>query len=148
MKTTIFMKRIDREDMGHILPVPLYQSGRDAINKIGEGEVRQIEIKNPRNLAFHNLFMAQLRMVVNNTDGKWKSVDHILAAVKKSLGLYDIVRGFDGKDITIDRSIAFESMDEDKFRETVYDPAQPLLSQELGISVIELQDPDHYEEYL
>jgi hypothetical protein len=148
MKITVVIKRIDKDDYGKKLPVPLYPAGQDDMNKVAEGELRKMEIKNPRNLDHHNVFMAQLRMVVNNSNGRWRSVDHILIAVKKSLGLYDIGRDFDGKDIIVDRSIAFENMDEDEYSENVHEPAIPLLVADSGIPEHILRNPKTWEEYL
>lgn len=146
MKVTVFFKRIGRDDLGLVYMVPMYESGHAALGGIGVGEIRQVEIKNPRNLKLHNLFMAQLRIVVNNSE-KWRSVDHLLAALKMALGLFDQVDGIEGK-ITMLRSISFESMDEDEFREKVFDPAQQILADELGITVDQLSDPDNWEYYL
>jgi len=153
MKATVILKRIDSSDYGQILPVPMYDKGRDELNRIGEGEIRKMEIKNPRNIRLHNLYMAEIRMVVNNcldaNDApKWRSVEHLRKSVLIMLGLYDVVPGLDGNPMILEHSMSFESMDEDEFREMVFEPAQPLLANELGITIAQLQNIDHVEEYL
>ena len=153
MKATVVFKLIDAGDYGRILPVPAYKAGLEELSKYGEGELRLIEIKNPRNLRLHNLYMAEIRMVVNNCHDingvpKWRSVDHLRKAIMVMLGLYDVVPGLDGNPMVMEHSIKFESMDEDEYRSMVFEPAQPLLANELGITIEQLQHPDNYGEYL
>lgn len=153
MRTTVVFKRVDKNDIGRLLPFPRYASGVDEFNKVGEGEIRQAEIKNPRNLKKHNMFMAQLRMIVANCpviDGvpKWKSVDQLRRAVMNSLGLYELGKDLNGNIFTYPISMSFESMDEDEFDERIFTPAQPLLAREAELNERQLQNPDNWEKYL
>lgn len=142
------MKRIDREDYGRVYPVPMYESGRVALAKIAEGEVRQIEVKNPRNLKKHNLWMAILGLIVANSDGRWRSKDHLRKSVLIALGLYDLVMGVDGKLFPLPLSMDFDHMDEDDFTEKIFDPSIPILEEVSLIPAEDLLNPDHWEEYL
>jgi hypothetical protein len=75
-------------------------------------------------------------------------VEHLRKSVLIMLGLYDVVPGLDGNQMILEHSMSFESMDEDEFRDLVFEPAQPLLANELGITIAQLQNIDHVEEHL
>lgn len=153
MKYSAVMKRVDHNDIGRVLPFPIYRSGFDALAQVGEGEVRSVVMRKDRNPKLHRLFMKQIRVVVANCPEispgvpKWKSVDHLLAAIKKALGHYDLFQMLDGETVVVTRSISFEEMDDDEFNEKIFEPAQPLLSAESGIPIERLQDPEFLKNY-
>lgn len=153
MKYNAVMKRVDHNDIGRVLPFPMYRSGFDALAQVGEGEVRSVVMRKDRNPKLHRLFMKQIRVVVANCPEiapgvpKWKSVDHLLAAIKKALGHYDLFQMLDGETVVVTRSISFEEMDDDEFKDKIFDPAQPLLSAESGIPIDKLQDPEFLKNY-
>lgn len=161
MKYSAVMKRVDHNDIGRVLPFPIYRSGFDALAQVGEGEVRSVVMRKDRNPKLHRLFMKQIRVVVKNCpdieyiteDGdtiiapKWRSVDHLVAAVKKALGHYDLFQMLDGETVVVTRSISFEEMDDDEFKDKIFEPAQPLLSAESGIPIEKLQDPEFLKNY-
>ena len=96
--------------------VPNDEEGREIAKGIKLDEVIKCEFTRPRNLRFHNLFFGLLGLVYENTDGQFKSVDHLLTVVKVGIGhcFWTILK--DGTQIPHTLSISFARMDEDLFR--------------------------------
>jgi hypothetical protein len=96
---------------------PVDPVGEDAIAKIKHGEIVAVDLIRPRNGKFHRLFMGGLlALIYENTDGRFKSIDHLLTVVKIGIGHADLITLKDGTERWHPRSISFAKMDEDSFR--------------------------------
>lgn len=93
------------------------EDGVEAIKGIPLGEVIKAEWSRPRNYKFHKYFFAMLKLIVENTDGRFKSSKHLLQAVKIGVGSCDLITLKDGTEIWFPHSISFAKMGEDQFRD-------------------------------
>ena len=96
----------------HVL-FPVDESGEAVIRKFGMGEVLTVEVKRPRNLAFHRKLFAMLNIVLENQN-HFKSVDDLLELTKLRTGHCHTVETKYGQ-VKITDSISFASMDQDAF---------------------------------
>lgn len=149
MKILAVIKRIEAEDIGKKVAMPVYEQGQEKMNKKPEGEAFIMEIRKDRNPKFHRKFMAIIRMVLANCppEKNWHTVDQVLNALKVSLGYYDIEVDMKGRKFPAPRSINFETMDNDEFDEKIYKPGLPLLAEILGCTAEELDDQDNWERF-
>ena len=138
MKLNLIHKLIDPEDLGVTAFFPVYPSDRDAVKKIPTGEVRKCNITKSRNLKHHNKFMAILRLVADNSD-EWDTSEQLLYWIKAKLAL-GTFKETDGRLLFVPDSINFESMDQFKFEERIYQPSLPILAKEIGVSVEDLTE--------
>jgi hypothetical protein len=106
-----------RKDFGRLVPCDDVASA--ALAKIKHGAVVQVEIKRPRNILHHRKFFALLNLVFENQD-KYEEPEHLLAALKTSVGHCDFLPGHNGMLVAIPKSIAFHKMDQTEF-EAFYD---------------------------
>ncbi len=95
--------------------MPTDTIGQDALDSIAVGELVKVKLTRPRNLQHHRLFFAALQKVWENQD-HFKSVDHLLFALKIRLGYVEEVVMRDGVHL-LPTSISFAKMDQTKFRE-------------------------------
>jgi hypothetical protein len=108
------MKALFAKSFGSLRPVD--DAGKEALAKLGNGEIVQLELKRPRNIRFHRLYWALLTVVHDNIDGdRYPTVDDLHAAVKIAAGLRTRIELPDGTIGFIPGSIAFHKMDNDEF---------------------------------
>jgi hypothetical protein len=88
--------------------------------KIGMGEIVQVEIKKPRNIKFHRKFFALLKVSFENQD-KYTNPEHFRKAVLLESGHYEIIQVGD-KAVFDVNSISFANCDEYAFSK-IYDHA-------------------------
>ena len=103
------------------LPAP--ESVED-FEKIGMGEIVQVEIKKPRNIKFHRKFFALLQVAFANQD-KFTNPEHFRKAVLLESGHYEIVQIGD-KAVFDVNSISFAKCDEYAFSK-IYDHALDII---------------------
>jgi hypothetical protein len=115
---------------------PAYLKDKENFCKL-KNDIYVFEIKRDRHLTHHRKFWAILSCVCANSE-KWQIPEQLLVALKIKLGYFNIVPGFDGTEITHAGSIAFEKMDQDSFGR-FYDTALPVLAEEIGVTVEELE---------
>jgi len=144
MKLNLVFKEIVLEDVGLKSFFPVYPSDIDKTAKMQPGEIRLLEIKNPRNLKHHNKFMAMIRMTVDNSDD-WRNEEHLLFYIKTLLGYGEYVK-FKTNMVFIPSSISFESMEQQDFEEKIYNPGIKILADILGITPLDIES--NYDRYL
>ena len=108
--TKLFM----RKDLGRLVPAD--DAARAALSKIKHGSDIEVEIRRPRNIQHHRKFWALLNLVFENQD-KYEEPEHLLAALKASVGHCDFLPGKDGMLVAVPKSIAFHKMDQTAFNE-------------------------------
>ena len=92
---------------------PVDETGEVVIRKFTPGEVVSIDVKRPRNVAFHRKFFAMLHIILQNQDA-YKSVDDLLEVCNLRTGHCHTVLTKDGE-VKITDSISFAAMDQDAF---------------------------------
>jgi hypothetical protein len=106
---------------GSLVPEP--ESVED-FEKIGAGEIVEIEIKKRRNIRFHRKFFALLKVAFDNQD-TYSNPEHFRKAVLLESGHYEMVKI--GEKIVFDvSSISFARCDEFKFSQ-IYDKALDII---------------------
>ena len=99
---------------------PVDDAGAAAMRKFGMGEIVSVEVKRPRNLAFHRKFFAMLQIILQNQE-HYKSIDDLLDVCKLRIGHCRTVQTKYGE-VKIPNSISFPSMDDSAFAD-FYDKA-------------------------
>ena len=92
---------------------PVDETGEVVIRKFTPGEVVSIDVKRPRNVAFHRKFFAMLNIILQNQDA-FKSIDDLLELTKLRTGHCHTVLTKAGE-VKITDSISFAAMDQDAF---------------------------------
>ena len=110
MSTSLFF----RKEFARLIPCD--DAASAALAKIKHGDAVQVEIKRPRNIWHHRKFFALLNLVFENQD-KYEEPEHLLAALKASVGHCDFLPGKDGMLVAVPKSIAFHKMDQTAFNE-------------------------------
>jgi hypothetical protein len=101
-----------RKDLGCLRPTD--EAGEEALRKVKLGALVKVEFTGkPRNVMHHRKFFAMLNLIYQNQK-HYRSVDHILAAMKFALGYTEKVRTKRGE-IEVPLSISFAAMDQDEF---------------------------------
>jgi hypothetical protein len=103
-----------RKDFDRLIPCD--DAASAMLMKIKHGDVVQVEIKRPRNIMHHRKFFALINLVFEN-QAKYESPEHLLAALKASVGHCDFLPGKDGMLVAVPKSIAFHKMDQTAFNE-------------------------------
>jgi len=90
------------------------------MNKLGQGEVVDVEVKRPRRIKFHRLFWGLMQLVWQNlTDhDTYPTVESLVTEMKILTGHYDRQDiAFDGKryPVLTPKSIRFAAMDDTEF---------------------------------
>jgi hypothetical protein len=93
--------------------IPFGDYDRDEFAKIGNGEVIGIEIKRPRNIAFHNKFFAMIGFVYKHQD--LCSTFKLFRKHVEILAGYYTIEKFNGEEIKEAKSISFAAMSQDEF---------------------------------
>lgn len=133
------MKIICRKLMATLRPVDL--AGEEALSKIKNNDLVQVEIKRPRNIQHHRLYFALISKVWENMDHeRYPSPDDLHAAVKIAAGIRTRIVLPDGTQGFIPGSIAFHKMDQDQFS-AFYERACDLIAQHFlpGVTSAELK---------
>lgn len=99
---------------------PIDDMGREALSKIGKGEILRAEIKRPRNVDHHRKFFAMLQIVYQNQE-HYQSTDDLLDVLKLRVGHCRTIQTKHGE-VKIPESISFAAMDQTAFNE-FYDKA-------------------------
>jgi hypothetical protein len=108
------MKFLVAKHLGSLRPVD--QAGEDALRKIGQGQLVEIELRRPRNIRFHRLYWALITIVWDQLDEqRYPSVEDLHAAIKIAAGLRTRIELPDGTVGFIPGSIAFHKMSADDF---------------------------------
>ena len=92
---------------------PTDDSGIEALQKIGDGELVKVSWSRPRNIRFHNKFFAMLGIVLKNQE-HYKSMDELLGVCKIQIGHVTVVSTGRGA-VSLPKSISFAKMDETEF---------------------------------
>ena len=92
---------------------PIDDLGREALSKIGVGDLVRAEIKRPRNTDHHRKFFAMLNLVYENQE-HYKSPNDLLEVLKIRIGHCHTVQTKHGE-VKIPKSISFAAMDQTEF---------------------------------
>lgn len=93
---------------------PVNAAAEEIIRSIPNGEVLKVKISRSRNPQHHRLFFALLQTVFEN-QSRYKTLEHLLAAVKVATGHADLMVMKDGREVYVPRSISFAKMDQIAF---------------------------------
>lgn len=99
---------------------PSDEEAEALLARLPEGKQCEITYRVPRSIQQHRLFFGLLNKLVENSD-LFEDVDQALIAVKIAVHLYD-AHVIDGRMVLVPQSIAFESLDQDRFQK-VFDRA-------------------------
>lgn len=98
---------------------PVGDADRDALNRIGQGEIVSVELRKPRNVKHHRLFWALMSLVWQQLDhDKYPDVESLVTEVKIITGHYtrrDIVVDGTRYPVLTPSSISFAAMDQIAF---------------------------------
>jgi hypothetical protein len=89
--------------------------GQLALSKIGEGEVVQVEVTQPRNSQFHRRFFALLNLVFDNQE-RYQSHGELLDALKFGIGHCDTFMQ-SGVQYAFPKSISYAEMTSEEFQD-------------------------------
>ena len=92
---------------------PIDETSEAAVRKFGLGEIVSVEVKRPRNVAFHRKFFAMLQIILQNQDA-YKSIDDLLDVCKLRIGHFRTINTKNGE-VQIPDSISFAAMDDTAF---------------------------------
>lgn len=101
---------------------PADEAGEALVQKLGQGEMVEVEIRRKRNLQHHRLYWALLSLVWQQLDdrAKYPTVEELHAEVKIVTGHYDrrdiVVEG-KRYPVLVPKSISFAAMDQDEFEQ-------------------------------
>ena len=102
----IFYKR-------HGALVPYTEEGADALRRIKDGDILEVQFTRPRSQRHHKLFFAMLKIVQDNRDSG--SIDELLDIIKIGVGHTNIILVPNIGLVAVPKSINFASMDQDQF---------------------------------
>ena len=106
----IAKKRLDGSFM------PVYDSDKEAVKKIKAGDDVEIEIKRPRNLAFHRKTFSLFNLVFDNQD-HYKNLEELRKDLTIEAGYFTKRYNMHGVEIIEAQSISFAAMNQDTFDE-------------------------------
>ncbi len=107
------MKILCRKTLsGHLCPIN--DAGKEAVGRLAPQEVVSVEFRRPRNVMWHRRYWAALQLIFDNQT-RYKTVDHLHAAVKIMLGHSDLITLKDGREVYVPRSESFSKMTQDEF---------------------------------
>lgn len=127
------------KSLGSLRPVD--DVGEDALRKIGQGEVIEVEIKRRRNIKHHRMYWALITLVWQNMDGdRYPTAEDLHAAVKIAAGLRTTIVLPNGDVGYIPGSTAFHKMDQTAF-DAFYDRVCDLIAKHFlpGVTSAELK---------
>jgi len=106
------MKVLVRKQFSTLRPVD--EAGEEALRKIKNGSLVQVEIKQPRNVQHHRKYWALVSLVAENTD-RYPDAETVHEAIKVAVGLRTEITMPDGAKAYVPGSIAFNKMDQGEF---------------------------------
>jgi len=106
----IAKKRLDGSFM------PVYDSDKEAVKKIKAGEDVEIDIKRPRNLAFHRKTFSLFNLVFDNQE-HYKNLEELRKDLTIEAGYFTKRYNMHGVEIIEAQSISFAAMNQDTFDE-------------------------------
>jgi len=106
----IAKKRLDGSFM------PVYDSDKEAVKKIKAGDDVEIEIKRPRNLAFHRKTFSLFNLVFDNQE-HYKNLEELRKDLTIEAGYFTKRYNMHGVEIIEVQSISFAAMNQDTFDE-------------------------------
>ena len=105
---------IAAKNLGSLRPVD--EAGEEALRKVGQGELVQVEIRKPRNIRHHRMFWALMTIIWENKEREqYPTVEDVAASVKIAAGLRTRIYLPDGQLAFIPGSIAFHKLDQTEF---------------------------------
>lgn len=121
-----------RKQLGSLVPVDAL--AEEALRKVANGELVQVEVKRPRNLHHHRKLFALLSLIFENQE-RFQSVEEMLDAIKVYIGHCQTMQLRDGTVVKTPRSIAFHRMDQNSF-EAFYNKVLDVVAEKIipGIS--------------
>jgi hypothetical protein len=122
---------------------PLYNSDKEAYDKLKNNVQYMAKIKQPRNIKHHKLAFALAKCVIVNLpeDSIWSGKEPyaLIKAIELQLGYVEPMVKLSGEVLLIPESISFESWGQDKFAE-FYSKAVPILAAMINVTVEELEE--------
>lgn len=96
--------------------VPRDVHAEELLSSIRDGGEVMVSVRRARNPRHHRLAFAFFNFLVDNTDGRWESVEECLQDMKLATGHYEKrVNAITGEVMLIPKSISFAAMDQEKF---------------------------------
>ncbi|PKL19549.1 MAG: hypothetical protein CVV49_00500 [Spirochaetae bacterium HGW-Spirochaetae-5] len=143
MKITLLKKPVLPEDVGTVALVPVMPSDVDNVNKFGDGEIIQAEVKRDRFYPLTQKYWALCNLVANNYRREGlEMLDHknvVDEYIKLKLNVIESRIVFpDGRIHVRTGSIANKAKDKDEFQE-FYDRAVEVMEWISGIPRFELE---------
>ncbi len=100
---------------------PADERAEEEFRKIKAGDLVMVDVKRPRNLAFHRKYFGLLDLVLNALpEGTYGNVDQLHEGLKLALGYRTPIKLLDGTDAYLPGSISFAKMSQAEF-ERFYD---------------------------
>lgn len=93
-----------------------YDSDYEKAKKIKVNELYEVEIRQPRNIKFHNKFFALLELVYQNQEA-YSNMDDLREDLTIEAGFYREVINLHGQTVKKAKSISFAQMDDFEFSE-------------------------------
>lgn len=108
--TSVFMVR----DLGILRPTD--ETGQELINRISQGQVVEVTVRQPRNLQHHRLFWALMTVVHRNVDqSEYPTRENLVNHIKYKTGHCEVFYAKDGATLFTPKSISFAAMDQTEF---------------------------------
>ncbi len=138
MQATILKRAVTREDIGRFVILPADKNSCEEFNRLKLHKLYRARVWEPRNLKYHRLFFALLKLVVQNSD-KWQNEEQLRHAFLIYIGKVQVVPGLDGNPVAVPDSMAFEKMDEETFDREIMERFWPVVARELDLDEGELR---------
>jgi len=120
------MKFLAHKMLGTLRPVD--SAGEEAMSRIKNGSLVQIEVKQPRSLQHHRLYWALVSLVWDNIDhARYPSIEDLHGAIKIAAGIRTRIELPNGEVGFMPGSIAFHKMSQDEFN-SFYNTVSDLIS--------------------
>jgi len=95
---------------------PIDANGEEALRKIKQGAAVMVEVKQPRNVAFHRQYWALVHIVWENMDGdRYPTPEDLHAAIKIAAGVRTRIELPNGEVGFVPGSVAFHKMGKETF---------------------------------
>ena len=94
---------------------PADDDAESLLRTIAMGECVEVTVHRRRNPRHHRKLFALLKIVVENTDGRWPNVEALKEDLKMATGLFEKRVSISGKVYFVPQSLSFASMDQAEF---------------------------------
>ena len=95
---------------------PVDTNGEEVLRRIKSGTIVMVEVRKPRNVAFHRMYWGLVHIVWENMDGeRYPTPEDLHAAFKIAAGIRTRIALPNGEVGFVPGSIAFGAMSEDEF---------------------------------